>query len=172
MQKQFVIFFTAVSLLQFTTGVCQTANSSDNKVYQPEPPKENYFNTVTGRRGSSQYKFVLIGDKEPVLAINQKEVSRKELFLYEELIDSLSHVVWERQRKETEKFEQHLKKKKLDILADLVQQKLAVNKEAVRSFYLTWNRLMVNDIMVSPKAFEFFKKKYILSEDKAIYYEQ
>lgn len=171
MKKLFIIGFTvAVMLLQPKKGSCQ--NSSDSKTYATQPATENYFNTVTGKIGNSQYKFVLIGDNMPVFAIDKKQIDSNELLQYEDLLDSLSNVVWERQRKEAQKKEQYNLKKKQEILTELVQQKIAATKDAVKSFYLTADQLKVNGVQVSQTVFEFFKKKYIHSYDKVFYYEQ
>jgi hypothetical protein len=173
MKKQLMTgFIIAVSMLHLKTGICQIGYSQDTKAYAAELPKENYFNTVTGKIGSRQYKFILIGDKIPFLTIDQEEVSRNKLPQYQELLDSLSHVIWERQKKEAERAKQYITKKKPEILTDLVEQKVCEKKEDIKSFYLTSFQLTVNGISVSPKVFEFFKKKYILSADGAFYYEQ
>jgi len=176
--KNFKTFvFILVSIIM--TSACSQAQTREQKPandkikqYQNNRPGQNFFNTAVYEINGKKYKLILIGDLLPQLSINGKPVAKDELDYYQEEIESLSNIIWERQRNEAERKNTFIEKVKQQILDDLIVKKLVPDKESVQSFYLTSVQLVINDKIQNPAAYKFFKAKYIKSDDRAFYYEK
>ncbi|MBP7555160.1 MAG: hypothetical protein KA821_02770 [Chitinophagaceae bacterium] len=138
---------------------------------QKNTPPKNHFNTATTKIAGKECSLTLIGDMLPDFSVDGRKVSTSDFDDYASEIDSLSHIIWERQRKEAQRREAAIAKIKQQILGELVSAKHITTQSQVHSFYLSSEAFFINNKQQSPEVFAYFKKKYLKSEDKAFYYE-
>jgi hypothetical protein len=136
-------------------------------------PEESPLNTASMKSGDGKtVKLVIIGDRLPMLFVNGNKVSKIDLLLYEDYMDTLTGVIQERQRAEALRIDAVRERIRNQIMTDLVEKKLVAGKENIQSYYLTAKSLTVNGKIQDPGSFTFFRNKYVKSQDRIFYYDR
>src|SRR5215213_5945360 len=133
--------------------------------------EENYLNTVTSTDSDgTKYKLVIIGDLLPALYVNGKSIKASEFKNYSHIIDKLTPVLWQRQKKEADKRNERFEKERNAIADELVKAGLIKNLSNIESFLLSSKEFIVNDKNQSLEVFTRFKNKFITSADQVFYF--
>ena len=130
--------------------------------------EENYLNTVTttGPDGT-RYKLVQIGDRLPKLFVNNKLIATENLDRYAGLIESLTPILWQRQKETAWRKDVDEITQQEAIINDMVKDQLIKTPKDVVSFRLTANEMIVNGKAQSFPVFSRYMKKYIKNGDRA-----
>lgn len=176
MKKQ-ILFMPVLAFLAVIPACIQAQNNADkvtsNHVLTDRNlMQKSYFNTASTEIFGKKCSLTLVGDMLPNFSIDEKKIPVSQLDEYATEIDSLSKIIWERQRKEVEKKNVAIEKTKQQILDDLVAKKYVLSKADVHSFYLCGDSFFVNKKEQRADVFAYFKSKYMKSDDKAFYYEK
>lgn len=173
MKKQ-ILFAQLVLLVATVLATSAQAQNLADKVTleQNDKPTKNDLNTATVVIAGKKCSLTLIGDMLPDLFIDGKQIPASQIDEYTAETDSLSHVIWAKQRKDAERKDAAIAKAKLQILEELSSTKYGFSRKNVQSFYLTSKEFFVNKKLQSADVFAHFKSKYLKSDDKAFYYEK
>lgn len=153
--------FTAASVS------AQQVNAAVNFPSPATDVEENYLNTITttGPDGT-QYKLVQIGDRLPKLFVNNKLIPTENLDRYTSLIESLTPILWQRQKTVAQQKEADEIRQQCAIINDMVKDQLIKTPKEVLSFRLTANEMIVNGKAQSFTVFSRYMKKYIKNNDR------
>ena len=151
--------------------VAVTHDSVESLEGSLEPP-ESELNTASARIDGKELKLTLIGDQIPKLYIEGTRVPNRQLEMYADAIDRLSSIILDRQIKENELINAATVKTKKQILTELVDRGFLPLEAPIKSFYLCSTYMKVNGVLQDQKTFNYFKSRFIKSEDKAFYYEK
>lgn len=156
----------------------QINNKLPNKSTEIQMPdslpsiEETYLNTVstTGADGT-KYKLVVIGDMVPKFYINGQLLSPNEMDKYNEMIDKLTPVLWQRQKQQAEEQRKEISKITSAILKELKDKHYFKGEASVESFLLSSKELFVNKQRQSNEMFIYFWNKFGKSSDAFYYYD-
>jgi hypothetical protein len=182
--KQLISFclsfaMASVSLFISSSTLGQQANNKlpnkSTEIQMPVSPpsiEETYLNTVstTGADGT-KYKLVVIGDMLPKFYINGQLLSRNEMEKYNEMIDKLTPVLWQRQKQVAEEQKKEISKITSAILKELIDKHYFKDEASVESFLLSSKELVINKHKQSNEMFIYFWNKFGESSDAFYYYD-
>ena len=165
-----IMTFTFISIIHPVWALGQKSTEEKMPVSVPAT-SENYLNTITSTdTDGTKYKLVLIGDLLPVLYVNGKSITTGELKNYSHIINKLTPVLWQRQKKEADKRNERFEKRRDAIAGELVKAGLVNELANIRSFLLSAKEFIVNDKNQSIEVFTRFKNKFITSADQVFYF--
>jgi len=136
------------------------------------PIEETYLNTVstTGDDGT-KYKLVIIGDMLPKFYVKGQLLSHTKMEKYNDIIDKLTPVIWQRQKQAAEEQRKDISKITSAILKELIDKHYFKDATSVESFLLSSKELVINKQRQSNEMFIFFWNKFGKSSDAFYYYD-
>ncbi len=166
------LFISNSSLGQQPKGKLPTKSTEIQMPASQTSIEETYLNTAstTGADGT-KYKLVIIGDMLPKFYVNGQLLSRTEMEKYNEIIDKLTPVLWQRQKQAAEEQSKEISKITSAVLKELIDKHYYKDEASIESFLLSSKELIINKQRQSNEMFIYFWNKFGKSSDAFYYYD-
>ncbi len=166
------LFISTSTLGQQPNGKLPTKSTEIQMPASQIQIDETYLNTVstTGADGT-KYKLVIIGDMLPKFYVNGQLLSHTEMEKYNEIIDKLTPVLWQRQKKAAEEQRKEISEITSAILKELINKHYYKDEASIVSFLLSSKELIINKQRQSNEMFIYFWNKFGKSSDAFYYYD-
>ncbi len=146
MEKTIYLILLAVSLAACANG---------------QSPQNSDPNTIVVTKDSKKYQLTAIGDNLPKFYVNDQLIAKERFEDYEPIFSDLQNQLEARKQKLGQKAQLFTEERRINLVADLIKDKMIASGAELTSFKLDANNFVVNGRNQSFAVFARYKDKYL-----------